>query len=127
MIDHVSVHVTDPAASRDFYQKALAPLGYAVIMQYPNAEAPMAIGFGEKGKPDLWIVKGTPAQGQHVALRATTRTVVKAFYEAALAAGGKDNGAPGVRAIYHPNYYGAFVLDADGHNVEACCHDAYLE
>lgn len=127
MIDHVSIYVTDPAASREFYAKALAPLGYEVIKQYPSAEAPVAIGLGEKGKPDLWLVKGNPAQSQHVALRALTRKVVQAFYQAALAAGGTDNGAPGVRAMYHPNYYGAFVRDADGHNLEACCHDRYLE
>lgn len=126
MIDHVSIYVTDPAASRDFYARALAPLGYALIMQLPNAEAPMAIGFGEKGKPDLWIVRGNPAQSQHVAVRAATRKGVQAFHAAALAAGGKDNGGPGVRP-YHPSYYGAFVLDADGHNLEAVCHDAYLE
>lgn len=127
MIDHVSVYVTDPAASAALYAKALAPLGYEVIMQYPSAEAPVAIGLGEKGKPDLWLIKGNPVQKQHVAIRAATRSAVRAFYEAALAAGGKDNGAPGPRTMYHPNYYGGFILDGDGHNLEAVCHDAYLE
>jgi catechol 2,3-dioxygenase-like lactoylglutathione lyase family enzyme len=128
MIDHVSVYVTDPAASAALYAKALAPLGYAVIMQFPSAEAPYAVGLGEKGKPDLWLIKGDPsAQKQHVALRAATRSVVRAFYEAALAAGAKDNGPPGPRAMYHPDYYGAFVHDLDGHNLEAVCHDPYLE
>lgn len=126
MIDHVSVYVTDPAASAALYEKALAPLGYAVIMQIPSAEAPFAVGLGEKGKPDLWLIKGNPAQKQHVAIRAATRSVVRAFHAAALAAGAKDNGAPGPR-MYHEHYYGAFVLDADGHNLEAVCHDPYLE
>ena len=128
MIDHVSIYVTDPAAAAPLYAKALAPLGYQIIMQFPDASAPVAIGLGEKGKPDLWLIKGDPsAQKQHVALRAATRSVVRAFYDAALAAGAKDNGAPGVRAMYHPHYFGAFVLDADGHNLEAVCHDPYLE
>lgn len=127
MIDHASVYVTDPAAARDLYAKALAPLGYEVIMQFPSAEAPYAVGLGEKGKPDLWLIKGTPTAGAHIAIRAATRSVVRAFYDAAIAAGGKDNGGPGVRANYHPHYYGAFVHDADGNNLEAVCHDPYLE
>jgi catechol 2,3-dioxygenase-like lactoylglutathione lyase family enzyme len=123
MIDHVSIYVTDPEAASALYAAALAPLGYEILMKFPGA-----VGLGEKGKPDLWLIKGDPsAQKQHVALRAGTRSVVRAFYEAARAAGAKDNGAPGVRAMYHPHYYGAFVLDADGHNLEAVCHDPYLE
>lgn len=127
MIDHVSLFANDLIAARTFYQQALAPLGYELIAQIPNAEDPFVIGFGEKGKPDLWIAKGPSGHVQHVALRAATRKVVQAFHAAALAAGGKDNGAPGVRPHYHPNYYGGFIIDADGHNVEAVCHDAYLE
>lgn len=123
MIDHVSVYVTDPAAAAPLYAAALAPLGYAVLMQFPGA-----VGLGEKGKPDLWLIKGDPsAQKQHVALRATSRSAVRKFYDAALAAGARDNGPPGVRAMYHPDYFGAFVLDADGHNLEVVCHDPYLE
>lgn len=127
MIDHMSVLVTDVAAARDFYLAALAPLGYEVIMQIPSADAPFVVGLGEKGKPDLWLAAGKPSGPQHIAFRTSSRNVVRAFHAAALAAGGKDNGAPGVRGQYHPNYYGAFVLDADGHNVEAVCHEAYLE
>jgi catechol 2,3-dioxygenase-like lactoylglutathione lyase family enzyme len=127
MIDHISVHVKDLIAAREFYRKALAPLGYEVLRQYPSAEQPVAIGFGEKGKPDLWLATAEPNHVQHVALRAASRKVVREFYAAAIAAGAKDNGPPGVRAMYHPNYYGAFVIDADGHNVEAVCHEAYLE
>ncbi|MEZ4398423.1 MAG: VOC family protein [Kofleriaceae bacterium] len=127
MIDHVSVYVTDPAAARDLYATALAPLGYQVVMQFPDPAAPHAVGLGVDGKPDLWLIKGEPHQKQHVAIRAATRSAVRAFYQAATAAGARDNGAPGPRTMYHPNYYGAFVLDADGHNLEAVCHDAYLE
>ncbi|MBK9034252.1 MAG: VOC family protein [Myxococcales bacterium] len=126
MIDHVSVYVTDPAAAAALYAKALAPLGYEVIMSFPDATAPVAVGLGEKGKPDLWLIKGDPTQKQHVAIRAATRSLVRKFYDEALAAGARDNGAPGVRP-YHPDYYGAFVLDVDGHNLEAVCHDPYLE
>ncbi len=127
MIDHVSIYVTDPAAAAPLYAKALAPLGYELLMQFPDATAPHAIGFGEKGKPDLWLIKGEPTQKQHVALRATSRSVIRAFYDAALAAGAKDNGPPGVRAHYHPHYFAAFVLDVDGHNLEVVCHEPYLE
>lgn len=127
MIDHVSVYVSDVARARDFYKAALAPTGYDVIMQYPSADDPHAVGLGVGGKPDLWLVKGNPAQHQHLAIRGATRKVVAAFHAAALAAGGKDNGGPGVRAHYHPHYYGAFVLDPDGHNLEVVCHDPYIE
>lgn len=127
MIDHMSVLVSDLVAARDFYAKALAPLGYEVLMQIPSGEAPFVVGMGEKGKPDLWLASGAAPKPQHIAFRASSRKAVRAFYEAALAAGGKDNGAPGVRGQYHPHYYGAFVHDADGHNVEAVCHDPYLE
>ena len=121
MIDHVSLPVSDLARSLAFYKAALAPLGYEVIMQFPHGA-----GLGVAGKPDLWIIAKPVGPSIHLALRATTRKVVDAFHAAALAAGGVDNGAPGLRPQYHPNYYGGFITDPDGHNVEACCHDAYL-
>jgi catechol 2,3-dioxygenase-like lactoylglutathione lyase family enzyme len=122
MIDHIGIQVTDLEASVAFYAKALAPLGYTLVMRVEQ----FAAGFGVAGKPDFWIGVGKPTDKIHVALRAKGRAEVRSFYEAALAAGGTDNGAPGVREIYHPNYYGAFVHDPDGHNIEAVCHDAYL-
>jgi catechol 2,3-dioxygenase-like lactoylglutathione lyase family enzyme len=122
MIDHMGIAVTDLEKSVAFYKQALAPLGYELIMSIQNQFA----GFGIAGKPDFWIGAGKPTDRIHVAFRANGRATVKKFYEAAIAAGGKDNGAPGIREIYHPEYYGAFVLDPDGHNIEACCHEAYL-
>ncbi len=127
MIDHLSVLVTDVRAAREFYRQALAPLGYEVILQRPSAEAPLVVGLGEADGTDVWLGLGTPTAPQHIAFRTSSRKVVRAFYEAALAAGGKDNGPPGVRATYHAHYYGAFVLDPDGHNIEAVCHEPYLE
>ncbi|MEZ4366272.1 MAG: VOC family protein [Kofleriaceae bacterium] len=121
MIDHIGISVRDLAKSVAFYKQALAPLGYELVMQFDGVA-----GFGVGGKPDLWISTGEPKVAVHVALRAERRSIVTAFHAAAVAAGGKDNGAPGVRAHYHPNYFGAFVLDPDGHNVEAVCHEAYL-
>jgi catechol 2,3-dioxygenase-like lactoylglutathione lyase family enzyme len=82
-----------------------------------------AAGFGVPPKPDFWIGSGSPRDSIHVAFRAANRALVDAFYKAAISAGGRDNGAPGLRPHYHPNYYGAFVLDPDGHNIEAVCHD----
>lgn len=126
MIDHTGVTVSDYSKSRDFYQAALAPLGYALLMEFPatvTGHADVA-GFGEAPKPDFWIARGEPNHPPlHVAFRAASRTQVDAFHRTALAAGGRDNGAPGLRAHYHPNYYGAFVLDPDGHNIEAVCHE----
>jgi catechol 2,3-dioxygenase-like lactoylglutathione lyase family enzyme len=121
MIDHIDVQVTDLEQSVAFYTKALAPLGYVLIMRFPETA-----GFGVDGKPDLWLRRATPGDRVHVAIRAAGRGVVRAFHEAAIAAGGKDHGAPGVRELYHPNYFAAFVRDPDGHNIEAVCHDAYL-
>lgn len=122
MIDHIGIAVTDLDRAAAFYERALAPLGYTLMMRFPGA-----VGFGADGKPDLWIGGPAPATTSvHVAFRAATRKVVDAFYAAAMAAGGTDNGPPGVRAMYHPHYYGAFVRDPDGHNVEAVCHEAYL-
>jgi len=124
MIDHIGFPVSDYGASKAFYEKALAPLGYGVVMEVGvnEAHAPAA-GFGANGKPDFWIGgEGNVGNPIHVAIVAKDRATVDAFHKAALAAGGKDNGAPGLRPHYHPNYYGAFVLDPDGHNIEAVCH-----
>lgn len=124
MIDHLSLGVSDFARSKAFYERALAPLGYGVLMEFAHDDAHVA-GLGElvTKKPDFWIGGGTPNTPRlHVAFRAESRAAVDAFHAAALAAGGTDNGAPGLRPQYHPNYYGAFVLDPDGHNVEAVIH-----
>jgi catechol 2,3-dioxygenase-like lactoylglutathione lyase family enzyme len=124
MIDHIGFPVSDYPKAKAFYLKALAPLGYGLIMEVQQQEndAPAA-GFGRDGKPDFWIGgEGGLAKPVHIAIVADERATVDAFYAAAIAAGAKDNGAPGVRAHYHPNYYGAFVLDPDGHNIEAVCH-----
>jgi len=126
MIDHTGVGASNFAASKKFYTQALAPLGYALLAEFPAAVTGSSdvAGFGVAPKPDFWIGGGTPNKPPiHIAFRAANRAIVDGFYKAALAAGGKDNGAPGVRPHYHANYYGAFVLDPDGHNVEAVCHD----
>lgn len=128
MIDHTGVFVSDFARSKAFYTAALAPLGYALITELgPEITGHTRVaGFGEKGKPDFWISHDDSAPGDrhvHVAFRAANRKQVDDFHRAALAAGGRDNGPPGVRAHYHPDYYGAFVLDPDGHNIEAVCHE----
>ena len=124
MIDHIGFPVADYARSKAFYLKALAPLGYALVMEVQqDANDSPAAGFGANGKPDFWIGgEGALNRSVHIAVVARDRPSVDAFYRAALAAGGKDNGAPGLRPRYHPNYYDAFVLDPDGHNVEAVCH-----
>jgi catechol 2,3-dioxygenase-like lactoylglutathione lyase family enzyme len=119
MIDHIGLSVSDYEPSKVFYREALAPLGYVLVKEVPGAA-----GFGERGKPDFWIGRGKVTMPRvHVALRASDRATVRAFYAAALAAGAKDNGPPGLRPEYHPSYYGAFVLDPDGHNIEAVCHE----
>ena len=118
MIDHIGVSVTDVAKSKAFYRAALAPLGYAVIMEFEDD-----VGFGVPPKPDFWIGETTAeVRPTHVAFRADNRKQVDAFYKAAMGAGGRDNGAPGVRPDYHASYYGAFVLDPDDNNIEAVCH-----
>ena len=123
MIDHTGYAVSDFDRSVAFYTKALAPLNIKLCMTFQGKYA----GFGPDGKPEFWIAGGTtPTDKIHIAFRASGREQVRAFYEAALAAGGTDNGPPGTRPHYHENYYGAFVLDPDGHNVEAVCHDPYL-
>ncbi len=129
MIDHTGVIVSDFERSRAFYTQALAPIGYALLAEIPAAvtQSVDVAGFGEPPKPDFWISGATPDKPVnhppvHVAFRVTSRDQVDAFYAAALGAGGRDNGAPGPRPHYHANYYGAFVLDPDGHNIEAVCH-----
>jgi catechol 2,3-dioxygenase-like lactoylglutathione lyase family enzyme len=126
MIDHVGFPVSDYERSKAFYARALAPLGYTLIKEYngdKTESGASAAGFGADGKPDFWIGgEGGLTGVLHVAIVAKDRAAVDTFYRAALAAGGKDNGPPGLRPQYHPNYYGAFVLDPDGHNVEAVCH-----
>lgn len=127
MIDHTGVQVSDFHRSKAFYTQALAPIGYGLLAEFPAAVTGRAdvAGFGEAPKPDFWVIDGTPNQPPlHVAFRVGSRAMVDAFYRAALAAGGRDNGPPGLRPHYHANYYGAFVLDPDGHNVEAVCHEA---
>jgi catechol 2,3-dioxygenase-like lactoylglutathione lyase family enzyme len=127
MIDHVGVYVSDFAKAKTFYRKALGAIGYELLHEF-SAEvtgSTAVAGFGEPHKADFWIHEGTPnSPGVHVALRVKTAKLVDQFYSAALAAGGRDNGAPGPRPHYHANYYGAFVLDPDGHNIEAVCHEA---
>jgi catechol 2,3-dioxygenase-like lactoylglutathione lyase family enzyme len=119
MIDHVALNVSDLERSKDFYTRALVPLGYTVFREW-NTGA----GFG-KDHPDFWIHRrGEPASEVHICFRGSDRAAVDAFYEAALAAGGRDNGPPGPRPQYHERYYGAFVLDPDGNNIEAVCHEA---
>jgi len=125
MLDHIGLAVSDYARSRRFFDAALAPLGIAVVMEVTPEQSGGGAhaGFGSDGRPYFWIGDGkAPTTGVHVAFTAPDRTTVDAFYKAALAAGGRDNGAPGIRAHYHPHYYGAFVLDPDGHNIEAVCH-----
>ena len=126
MIDHVGFAVADAERSRRFYEQALAPLGVTLIMSVTPEQTEAggtAHGFGSDGKPYFWIGDNERVgEGTHVAFEAKSRADVDAFYRAALAAGGTDNGAPGIRPHYHPNYYGAFVHDPDGINVEAVCH-----
>jgi catechol 2,3-dioxygenase-like lactoylglutathione lyase family enzyme len=126
-LDHIGISVTDSERSKAFYTKALAPLGITLVMEFGPA-----CGFGRNGKPDFWFGSGTmkfqtaeqikTITPVHVCFTAKDRAEVDAFYAAAIAAGGRDNGKPGLRPEYHAAYYGAFVLDPDGHNVEACIH-----
>ena len=134
MLDHMTFRVADIARAKAFYSAALAPLGYSVIFEgnyggnilgfaYPDASEP------DGKKADVWFIDGPspyggpPATtGCHLAWRAENRAQVDAFYRAAIAAGGKDNGAPGLRPDYHPHYYGAFIIDPEGNNIEAVCH-----
>ncbi|MBG1231123.1 VOC family protein [Aestuariivirga litoralis] len=125
MLDHIGIPVTDFTAAKAFYGKALAPLGITMQMDLApeiTGDGHAAAGFG-KERPQFWIGESSKKGGTgHVAFTADSRAIVDEFYKAAIAAGGKDNGAPGLRPHYHENYYGAFVLDPDGHNIEAVCH-----
>jgi len=124
MLDHIGIGVSDFARAKAFYDKALAPLGVALVMEVTAEQTGdnAAAGYGSDGKPYFWIGGGADIARAHVAFAAQKRAAVDAFYKAALAAGGKDNGGPGLRPHYHKDYYGAFVLDPDGHNIEAVCH-----
>ncbi len=116
MIDHTAVNVSDQEAAKSFYTRALEPLGYSLVFEMGEF-----MGFGDANGMDLGVVRREPFGGAHVAFKCADHASVDAFYATAIAAGGKDNGAPGIRAHYHENYYGAFVLDADGNNIEAVC------
>lgn len=129
-LDHIGLSVSDYVRSKAFYLAALKPLGGGLVMEFPagTIDAAAAGGFGPEGKPFLWISTGGKTEPHlHVALRAETRDQVDQFYAAAIEAGGTDNGPPGLRLHYHANYYGAFVLDPDGHNIEAVCHYSLAE
>jgi len=125
VIDHTTFAVANLEQSRAFYVNALAPLGIALLVDITREQTGgrAFAGFGAGSKPFFWIGDGSPpVSGVHIALEAASREAVDAFHAAALAAGGRDNGEPGLRPHYHPNYYGAFVLDLDGNNIEAVCH-----
>ena len=124
MIDHLGINVSDFDAAKAFYDKALAPLGASLLyMVPPEYTGGKKIGGYGRDRPVFWLHEASPAgPGRHYAFTARNRAEVDAFHAAALAAGGKDNGGPGLRPHYHPDYYGAFVLDPDGNNVEAVCH-----
>ena len=119
VLDHLALTVGDLKQARQFYEAALAPLGFAVVMDFGQA-----VAFGLPGRPQFWLREGTAGAPVHVAFHAADRARVDAFHAGALAAGGHDNGGPGLRPHYHPSYYAAFVLDPDGNNVEAVCHTA---
>ena len=123
MIDHIGLSVTDFEKSGAFYNHALAPLGITMLMAFTAEQTGSypAAGFGSEGKPYFWLGTGKPVARSHVAFTAKTHAEVDAFYAAAIKAGGTDNGPPGPRPHYHQDYYGAFVLDLDGHNIEALC------
>jgi catechol 2,3-dioxygenase-like lactoylglutathione lyase family enzyme len=125
VLDHIGFPVTDFERSKAFYTKVLAPLGYRLIMNVDLSDETGPGGYAGFGadRPQFWIGTGKPISGRlHVAFVAKERALVRQFYEAAIAAGAKDNGPPGLRPHYHANYYGAFVLDPDGHNIEAVSH-----
>ena len=135
MIDHMTFRVANLKQTRDFYAAALASLGYVITFEGEgNGQNIVGLGFPDNSHPegmrvDTWFIEGSSpynghpvSTGTHLCWRAPSRAAVDAFYTAAIALGGKDNGSPGLRPHYHPNYYGAFVIDLDGNNVEACCH-----
>jgi len=118
ILDHIGLAVRDFAKSSTFFRRSLAPLGIQTVLEGEGWAM-----LGKEGRPEFWIgVHGIPPGPIHIAFAAENREQVRAFHRAALAAGGRDNGAPGIRAKYHPDYYGAFVFDPDGHNIEAVCH-----
>lgn len=118
ILDHIGLSVSDYEKSKAFFTAALAPLGIGLVKEVAGWA-----GFGREQRPQFWFGTGGPAQhSMHIAFTADSRAQVRAFHEAALKAGAKDNGGPGIREIYHPHYYGAFVIGPDGHNVEAVCH-----
>ena len=118
MIDHLTLTVRDLGRAKSFYTSTLAPLGYGLIMDFGEM-----LGFGEPHKPFFWIKQGAaPQSPMHLAFRAKSRAAVDGFHQAALAASATDDGAPGLRPDYHANYYGAFIIDPDGHHLEAVSH-----
>ena len=118
-IDHIGLAISDPDISKSFYSKTLAPLGIKLIVEIEEGW----VGFGKDGNAEFWFGPEDKIQSpMHIAFAAESREQVDHFYEAAMAAGAKDNGKPGIREEYHPNYYGAFEMDPDGHNIEAVCH-----
>jgi len=128
MIDHYTLLVSNYEASKSFYLKALAPLGYTLFREVTREQVPVlpvkiVCGLGSGGLPHLWLRPSDNIAPTHIAFRAADRGAVRAFHEAALSAGGKDNGPPGIRERYHANYYGAYALDPDGNNVEVVCHN----
>lgn len=127
MLDHIGIGVSNLDRSRIFYDAALEPIGITLLWQVPPEQTESggtALGYGSRGRPYFWVGEmAHPSEGTHVAFLVGSRAEVQAFHAAATAAGGRDNGAPGPRPHYHPNYYGAFVLDPDGVNVEAVCHE----
>ncbi len=128
MIDHLSTYATDFDRTRDFYTAVFAPLGYRQLMEFTKAEDEDLPGrricaFGPDGNPAFWVIEvSMPYTPRHTAFCADSRAAVEAFHQAGLEAGGSDHGGPGVRPEYHPHYYGAFLIDPDGNNVEAVCH-----
>jgi len=119
IIDHIGIAISDYEKSKEFYSKVLLPLNIRLV-----AEVQGWAGFGKNGKPEFWFGTSDNAQRpMHIAFLAENRAAVNQFYQAAISAGARDNGKPGIREIYHPNYYGAFIIDPDGHNIEAVCHE----
>jgi len=118
MLDHIGIRVSDYERSKRFFEAALEPLGYKLLFEHAISGA----GFGRSSKPDFWIKRGQPSPSLHIAFASDDRATVDAFYKAAISANGRDNGGPGLRPEYHANYYGAFVHDPDGHNIEAVYH-----
>jgi catechol 2,3-dioxygenase-like lactoylglutathione lyase family enzyme len=130
MIDHIALQVSDLKKSQHFYDNALAPLGYKKLMEVPqeNGQGVLIFGWGDTIQTDFWISEGLRNEPRlHIAFRAENHEQVDEFYRAAIAASGKDNGKPGLRPEYHENYYGAFVLDPDDHNIEAVCHTPQIK